>query len=140
MPVTQYRQRNIRSHRSRRFGSVFCHGKDLVLDIFIGVAKYFIKFIPFFLGVFMRLFIGGIQIFQMQQMKTQPLPIWIFAGITSLDLIIRNQFFRFRIYQQHFSWFQAGLFHDLFRFKIQHSDFTGKHKHVLFGDVIAAGS
>ena len=136
----QHGQRDIRTHGGNRFRTAARHGKNLVLDFFIGITEGFVEFVPELLRVLFHLQVGNGQILQMNQVRIQPFTIGTLRGIAALQFIITDQTLCFRVHQQHLSGLETGLFHNVCGIDVQNTNFGREDHVVVFRLIPAAGA
>ena len=97
MLLRQYCQWHIMAHGHHRLCCSLCHGEDLIIDLFIGVAKYLIHLVTGILIEGWDLLIRNLQFIHMEEIHIQPLTVWLSRSIGFLHFLIWNQALRLRI-------------------------------------------
>ena len=122
MLLGEHCQRRVVAHGKGRFHSVFRHGKDLVLDVLIGVAENLVQPVAHLLGMNRDLAVGDLKVRQMEKVAVQPLPVGASAGIVGLALLVGDDPLLFRVHKKDPAGLQARFFDDALRLDVQHTD------------------
>ena len=119
----KHRQRRVVAHGEGRLHAVFRHGKDLVLDVLIGVAEDFIQPVAHLLGVDGNLAVGDLKVREVEEIAVQPLPVGASAGVVGLALLVGDDPLLFRVNQKDPAGLEAGFLDDALGLDVQNADF-----------------
>ena len=136
MRLGQNSERRVVSHRESGLHAVFRHGKDLVLDILIGVSEDLVETVPDLLGMNGDLPVGNSKGVQVQKVPVQPLAVRTSARVVGLALLIGDDPLLLCIHQQNASRLKAGFLYDALRRDIQNAHLRRQNQTVVIRDVI----
>ena len=135
----KHSERNIGSHGGDRLHAVLRHRQDGFLHILVSITERFVQLVSQLLRVLFDFQVRNRKLFQMDQMRVQPLAVRTLRCIAVFNLFIFNQPFLDGIDQKHPSRLKPRLADNLFRLQFQHADFRGKDQVVVVCQIPAAG-
>ena len=122
MLLGEHCQGRVVAHGEGRLHAVFRHGKDLVLDVLIGVSKNLVQPVAHLLCVNRDLAVGDLKVRQMEEIAVQPFPVGASAGVVGLALLVGDDPLLFRVHQEDPAGLEAGFLDDALRFDVQNAD------------------